>query len=613
MYIAHNNHRQITTRSNAISEVQTYNKRGTGFCFIVLIVLFLTIHFPETSFASFIDLPRDANGWTVFNPSADTDVVYVDSATGNDTTCRSYRTTDGEMGSDPFNPAGAVLPCATAIKAWTFISNTQPDWVLFKRGSVFNFRLIPTRQVGRSSIEPMVFSSYGSSGEMPIITGGLETNGNSDTKYLAVSGLDFYRDTRDPDSPNYAPSGQAADGIFTYSNGTHYQIGVLIEGCRVRFFLNNVNIAPVALTGNTGFTFRRNVVLNAYSNNEGHSQGMFAYNIDGLIIEENIFDHNGWLVQSNGDATQDNGEATIFNHNAYLGHNKNMSVKNNIFIRGASNNTKVRYSDTGEGIGLVIDNNLYLGGEIAISIGPPDEHADYSVVNPQVTENVWLNPGKWNPTNREVAWFFYNFNWDGGNVSHNYMLHQTDDAITNGQFFHIQYTGRNITINNNVVYDVKNVTPVSLQPLDTGDPERSGIAITNNSFDTTTNLTVDAALLADVSAYSFSGNKYNTTKTADTWFNVNSSIKTNAQWQAITGDDSTFEQAAFPDSARTIESYMTYIGGTNTADAFIAGCRAQNRFNWNKRYTAETVNAWIKAGFSGSGGVITPKGFQLTQ
>lgn len=552
-----------------------------------------------------LNLAKDVNGWTIFSPSVDTDVVYVDSVTGNDTTCRSYRTTDAEMGADPFNPAGAIIPCATLAKAVTFsTSAAQPDWVLFKRGSVFNSGLVTDKQMGRSVTEPRVFAAYGSSGAMPIFRGGFENDGNSSTQFLAISGLDFYRDTRDPSSPNYAPEEQATTGMLFFAHEAYNIKSILIEGCRIRFFVSNIVIGPSAPNGSGDITIRRNTILNAHSRLEGHSQGMSMAFVDNIILEENVFDHNGWLVQSDGDETTEDGEATIFNHNIYTTDAKNMSLKNNIFIRASSNNVKIKYKTTGVGEGLVIDNNLYLGGEIAISIGAPDEHAIYSVVNPTITGNVWVYPGMWNPTNRELAWFFYNFNWDGGLIDRNLMVHQ-DEAAYSGHFFHIQFSGRNTVISNNIVDDVKNITTVYFEELDTGNSDRAGFVFSGNTFDTDGGYIVQDTL-DDPDAYTISGNKYHSTKTADTWFRSGASTLTDAQWITATGDNSTFEQVTFPDPDRDLATYMASLGETATIDTFIAKARAQDRYNWDARYTADVVNDYIRAGFGMS--EYTPPG-----
>lgn len=609
MYRVHSKQSPTINSCNNSLPLRTVSSNNVNYHFAGLFFLFLAIHFPSVSFATFLNLPKDTNGWTVFAPSVDTDVVYIDSVTGNDATCRSYRTSDSEVGADPFNPIGNVLPCATVNRAWGFTGESQPDWFLFKRGSVFNSGIELTRQKGRSVTEPRVFASYGPSGAMPVFREGFANNGNDNTEYLAISGLDFYRDTRDPASPNYSPAGQGTTGIFFFSHESYHQNSILIEGCRVRFFLNNANIAPSSLYGNSGLTFRRNVILDAYSYQEGHSQGILISNIDGVVFEENILDHNGWLVQSNGDGTTGEGEATIFNHNAYLTNNKNMTVRNNLFVRGSSNNTKIKYSYTGFGTGLTVYNNLYLGGEIALSIGAPDEHQNYSTVSPTVDGNVWLNPGKWNPTKRGIAWFFYNFNWDGGVVSNNFMLNQDDDAI-GGMFFHLQYSGRNVEIKNNIVHNAKNIVSVQLDPIETGNFDREGFLITNNIFNDLDSYIVYAGLLPDLGAYSFSGNKYNSTKTVDSWFNVNKTTLTNSQWQSKTSDNSTFERVLFSDPTRSIETYLASLGETDSIEAFIARYRMQNRFNWDERFTTQAVTSWIKSGFIQKGRLQIPADFR---
>lgn len=558
--------------------------------------MLLLLAWSSVTCAEYLDLQRDSNGWTIFTPSTDTDVIYVDSATGDDTTCRSYRTNDAEMGADPFRPIGAILPCATPARAVTISGKGHPDWILFKRGSSFPTG-ISTNRSGRSTTEPMVIASYGSSGAMPVFRGGFDNDGgNASSQYIAISGLDFYRDTRDPESASYAPVGQATTGIYFFTHPQYNIRSVLIEGCRIRFFLNNVNITPLSSSGNDGITFRRNVVLNAYSNLDGHSQGMLLIQTDGTIIEENVFDHNGWLVQSDGDGVLEEGEASIFNHNIYMTNNKNLSIKNNIFSRGSSNNSKIKYTATGGGVGLLIDNNLYIGGEIAISIGASDEHAIFSAVSPQITRNIWINPGKWNPTNRYFAWFFYNFNFDGGTIAQNMMLHQEDEQ-TSGHFFNIGYSGRNVTVKENIVYNVKNIQPVSIGDLDDGNPAREGFVFQGNTFDVYNSAIVNAYGATSITPYSFSGNKYNSTKEIDNWFKVGSTMLTNAQWQSATGDNSAFERVSFPDPGRTLETYMQSIGETATIEAFIAKAHAQDRYSWDARFTAEATNAWIKAGF----------------
>ena len=61
--------------------------------------------------------------------------------------------------------------------------------------------------------------------------------------------------------------------------------------------------------------------------------------------------------------------------------------------------------------------------------------------------------------------------------------------------------------------------------------------------------------------------------------------------------DAQFTKKTLPDETRTVETYMTSIGGTATLDAFYAKCRLQDRYNWDAKYTADAVNtvdsSWV--------------------
>src|SRR5450830_1516621 len=83
-------------------------------------------------------------GWTVFTASSDTQLVYVSSTAGNDST--------GVIG-DPTHPY------QTIAKGVSLLRNGYPDWLLLKKGDSWtesNYILVS----GRSASEPMVISSY---------------------------------------------------------------------------------------------------------------------------------------------------------------------------------------------------------------------------------------------------------------------------------------------------------------------------------------------------------------------------------------------------------------------------------------------------------------------
>jgi hypothetical protein len=67
------------------------------------------------------------------------------------------------------------------------------------------------------------------------------------------------------------------------------------------------------------------VITDAFTVTEAHAQGIYVDGVDGLLIEQCLFDHNGWNPAVPGAV------ATIYRHNVYLqGNTSNMIVRGNI-------------------------------------------------------------------------------------------------------------------------------------------------------------------------------------------------------------------------------------------------------------------------------------------
>jgi hypothetical protein len=156
--------------------------------------------------------------------------------------------------------------------------------------------------------------------------------------YSAISSLDFYADTRDPSSLNYV-SEAGSTGLSILALGSGDEKGhvkhFLIEGCRFRFFDGNV-VQAIDEGAISEFIIYRSVFLSSYSDGDGHCQGLYTYNIDGILLKENIFDHNGWLNQ----APTTPGPATMFNHNTYFVDDRKVCFRDNIFLRSSSIHNK---------------------------------------------------------------------------------------------------------------------------------------------------------------------------------------------------------------------------------------------------------------------------------
>lgn len=552
--------------------------------------LFFSGHFVS---AEALNLPKDAQGWTIFTPSADTRIMYV-AADGNDSTAQIYSSTSQEVGSDPFKPSGVIQPYATYAAAYLHARAGYPDWILFKRGDTFYQAINHQEQNGRSTSEPFLIGSYGSTGTPPLLKVGASTAGISISKtspstpstaqFISISGLTLYAYTRNPSDPEYI--GEAgASGIDIITTGTANKIkNVLVEGCKFMYFANNS-----VQGGGTEFvddvTIRKSVFLDNYPSGTERAQGLYGYRLNNFILEENIFDHNGWYSVSGSGGI---GQGSIFDHNTYFGYSTNTTFRNNIFSRPSNMNNKFTSEVLTEN--LTVENNLYIDGHIGIGIETNYLTVDDRLKNITIKENVMTNLGRTNITGQNIAWYMQVCGWHGGVISNNLLMNQANPLITDTALgFQVLGNNEYVTINNNIVHDLQGGSIFKLYQTD------SDIQITNNKISLPNGGSKTFSIDTNVSGYSLSANKYYTPTTTSFYFNT--SNQAFSAWQSYSGDSSTFEQTTFPDPTRLIETYMSSIGETSTIDAFVEKVRSQDRFNWDTRLTADTVNDYLKAGF----------------
>lgn len=553
----------------------------------LLIACFVLIHVYVAE-AEELNLPRDADGWTIFTPSADSRLVYV-SADGDDSAGRYYLPSEPEIGSDPFEPAENINAYATYAAAYAQTRDGYPDWVLLRRGDTFYEA--PGSQIrnGRSSYEPFVVASYGSSGLSPLFkTGarnGVKMEGNN-YNWIAVSGLSFYAHTRDPDSSEYQ-SCDAAKGLEVLITGLGQ--GILIEGCKFRFYDDN-RIGRYQGGNVRDFVFRRNLVLDNYDCLT-HSQGLLV-NAEKITIEENIFDHNGWLIpQQEGGSEQSGGQATKFNHNIYMAESTDYIIKDNILMRPSSLGTKLCQED-GLSSNVLVDNNLYVDGEIGLGFATHTEdeirYSHYTITN-----NVMTNIGRSMPTGRSLGWYMTIGVVDGAVVKNNYLLHQTEDR---GGIYGVileRKVASDVLIEDNVIYGLRYGGGVYR-----GNTEFvvSNILLRNNSIQ----IPLNSSALINLNRQSENeiklvDNTYFSDVESGRRYRINGIYVTLDELSP--NDNSIYKQIEYSDPNRDVDTYMASVGETATIDAFIEKCRAQDRYSWDSRFTAEEVNVWIKEGF----------------
>jgi hypothetical protein len=545
---------------------------------------------------------QDANGWSILTPSADSLLIYV-ALSGNDSTARTYMTSSAEVGADPYNPSGAILPYATIDAALAQARAGYPDYILLKRGDTWTRTAMIAMKAGRSAVERMVLSYYGDAVARPIVKNyGVNLWKAS---YSAVIGIQFTAARRNPNSTEFAGFGNADlptdhnvgfDALGGYNNSVVG--GLLIEDCWFDWFAGNIlqspqTTAPVL----TDVIVRRNIITNNYST-AGHSQGLYSDRAS-VWLEENVFDHNGWYKQGANNVTTE-GTATMFNHNTYFAEARETVFRNNLFLRASSIGSKFT-SNTASGTNainawdLLIDNNLYVEGEVGISLGGNDDQNNGPRWrNVQVTNNVMMHIGRTQPTERTLGWGLDVQDWDGGLVNGNIFTTWGDSTLNNNYAIHAAGDSNDVSYTGNIVYDVSSGSPL-VQFLDGSLQKR--IAFNGNDLWTNDAGPVMSYTLA--SNAGFGGNYFYSARSAAQWFSVNGASASLAQYQSAAADTSSVAgQRTYVDPTRTIETYLASKGYATDMDSFAALLCSQSKFNWNPDLRASAINDYIRAGFA---------------
>src|SRR5690606_12921499 len=132
---------------------------------------------------------------------------------------------------------------------------------------------------------------------------------------------------------------------------------------------------------------RRNTIADSY-NLTSHSQGLYASGATRLLIEENVFDHNGWHASVPG------AEPTMFNHNCYLNAGDGMidlHVRGNIFANASSFGLTASSNIAYGQIRPLIEENLFLRNGNSFTHGSKE---DFGIKDTTIRNNVFLDIGR---------------------------------------------------------------------------------------------------------------------------------------------------------------------------------------------------------------------------
>ncbi len=509
---------------------------------------------------------NDGVGFTQLEPGPGSIVIYVSSSMGNDSW-------EGNT------PERAVK---TLARGAALIRDGRNDFLLLRRGDSWRGETLGRFKSGQDSTRPLVIASYGESTKRPRIEVDrhfIDHDGHS-RNFVAVMGLQIVSSPKIPGDSSYDGS---SGGAFRYVGGG---TDLLIEDCHIQY-------GEIIMQSYGGFNYeniqiRRNIIEYSYHINTCNQNptyrpsGMYASHVTNLIIEENIFDHNGWNREV-GSAC-----ASMYNHNLYLNANS-LIVRNNIIARASSMGIKMRSDTTGDANDLLFENNLLVDGEIGISVGGNTDEA-YRFSSVTIRSNVFSQIGLGNPTQSNSPMLDVKDN-NNTLIENNHFLHQPWYSNAYGILIGGN-SGSTITVRGNTFYDLKQR---SINVHASG--SWRNIVISGNTI---VDPAPDSCLIDPSGTFdevSYQNNQYLSSAGND-WFCINGSRRSLSQWIHVSGETGAETWTGpFSDPDRTVGSYAATLGLQNTLDCFLTAAKKQSRLNWHHELTAGAVNDYIRAGF----------------
>jgi hypothetical protein len=486
---------------------------------------------------------RDEEGWTIFEPSPDTRVVYVSNSGG----------------SDLNKGLSDRTPVRTLAKGKSLLRDGFPDWLLLKKGDVWTDQSFGYwSRSGRSERERMLIGAYGK-GERPLVKPASGQHGfatNTGFSNVAMIGIELYAYTRDPENPAFMGNEPGPRGIW-YLDRNESHRNFLVEDTVIRMFSHALTLQDQGGTPFVNFKFRRSMILDCHAN--GGSVGMFFYGVDGIFIEESVFDHNGWY--GNRDTGGGVGSvASYFNHDIYVHNmNPNANVPNTRDNRERIIVTGNIFSNSSEGVNLraggTFEDNLSIRSPIPLMIGRGD---DYDTNNPDGVDAT---------------------------VRNNVILEGNDVRADQPRGFGVWLVNiRSCLVEGNVIAH-SIASPVNTMGIPIGgrraNPSR-GIVIRGNTFYKWRQGAVKLFGEGYISIDSEENNNYWDAATCG--------------WP-VTGTNRNSENLSFVEPDRSVANYNATMGGDGSFEAFIGEVRRQSKDNWRTEYSAHAINDYIRQGF----------------
>jgi hypothetical protein len=514
----------------------------------------------------------DAAGYTTFTPSPESRVVYVSSSGGN----------DANNGSSP------ETPVATLVRGAALVRDGEYDFLLLKRGDVWRNQTLGRFKSGKSFKQPLVLSYYGDDEKRPRVEvfGYLINHNGAQVRNVAVIGLQIVAYQKVKGDAAFTGSG---NGGLRYVGGGS---GHLIEDCH--FLHSEMVVQSWSPSGGhappyQNIKFRNNIVERVYhvdtcnQKSTHRPSGMYTHHVEGLLIENNLFDHNGWNSEQVESACR-----SMFNHNLYI-HGNDVVLRGNVISRASSIGVKFRSDYTDGAQRIRFENNFFVGGEIGIEMSgnKPQNARRFSDV--EILDNVFSQIGM--TTERKLSWGIKLQDTARVNISQNLFLEQPYTGNSYG--IDIQgNTNDQLTVSENIFFNLRG----------NGLKVRDGyskLEVRKNTFyDPGQHSCLIAHGNPDFSQVRYTQNRYYSSEGKD-WLCHDRKRFPVASWANTSGEQGAQVFAGdFVDANRTIEDYADSLGISGGLQGFIDVARLRSKQNQDPRLSAAAINEYIRAGFA---------------
>jgi hypothetical protein len=533
----------------------------------ILVLTIAVLSLAVSAFANWTQLPlRDS-----------AKIVYVSSSMGDDTNdgltpATPKRTLTGTPAPTPTNPYNRIPGAFAAI------TNGAGDHLYLRRGDTFSEAApLQWNKSGFSAEYPAVLGAYGV-GPRPIIDRGTEmamivsSISGPTVRHVAIVGIHFLAAQRDWRRPGFTAV-TGGPGIFVASGvATAPQIvdDLLIEDCRFEFLGQGIALVGPYFDSIRNVRINRNIFVDIYVPN-GHTNGIFAANVTGLMIKENLIDG----VQRTAIAAGvPNVHDTALSHSAYIQSDSRDVVMRNNIVANSFDGGMMRP-------GGIYRNNLVIGGTIGSHHGYMFSASAPIItggVIPWVVGNVFLRPAQFGIQMGNVSFGLAEKNVVLGGPAAGArgfnLIGRTDQTVP------AQVGVHNLTLRGNYI--------LGMEGLGSAGPVISNVTVDGNQFRSGGRVvTHDDWESAD---FHYVNNAYRSEGPANQWFRVNNTNYDFLRWTILMGELAPVA-ATFVDPA-TVPTIAGY--GMGSESDFLTATRQQSRENWDDRYTAGRVIQYLR-------------------